>query len=42
MLQISSDFHAFNKAYYLAKGGIEMQMTKVAHRDVGFQEELDA
>jgi len=41
MLAISSDYHAFNKAYYLAKAGIEMNLTKVAHREVGFQDQLD-
>jgi len=40
MLAISSDYHAFNKAYYLAKAGIEMNLTKVAHREVGFQDTL--
>jgi len=41
MIQLSSNFFAYNKAYYLARGVAEFQLTKVAHRQVGFQDEID-
>lgn len=40
MLTFSNNFFAYNKAYYLAEWGLELQLTKIQQRWIWFQDEV--
>lgn len=41
MLTFSNNFFSYNKAYYLAEGWIELQLTKAQQRGIGYQDDVD-